>query len=105
VLGTTGQAYVDRFSKALGQPALTTIAQNIVQPQQAQQQAAQPTQFGAPIGLPFSAQPMPQIVQQPIEQTSFNLVPPQTPRRVNVTGLLQLLQNAPPSVRGLLAQG
>jgi hypothetical protein len=105
VLGTTGQAYVDKFSKALGQPALTTVAQNTVQPQQAPQQAAQPTQSSAPLGLPFSAQPMSQMAQQPIEQTPFNLVRPQTPRRVNVTGLLQLLQNAPPSVRGLLAQG
>lgn len=116
VLGTTGQAYVDKFNRAVGQPQQATpnMQQATAQVQQAapntQQGLTPPTvqQSSAPQS-PFNfALPQQQAVQPqaaPQQQMQAAQGPPPMQRRVNVTGLLQLLQNAPPSVRGLLLQG
>jgi hypothetical protein len=102
VLGTTGQSYVDKFSKALGQSSQPP-PQVPTQVAQAQPAQASPVQSAAPQGgFSSPAQAMPQQMPQ---QSYGGLNAPSLggpqPRRINVAGLLGLLQNNP-QLRGLL---
>lgn len=107
VLGTTGQSYVDKFTQALGQQGAQPQQAAPVAPQQPapQQAAAQPSAPQSPFNFALQGQQSQQAAPDiPMQQQQLSSLPQQQ-QRMNVTGLLKLLQNAPPSVRGLLLQG
>jgi hypothetical protein len=103
-LGTTGQGYVDKFTKALGGMAPQNVSPVISESPQPQRQLAflSNTQPLGPSLSMLAALPQ-QQTSQPASGLNF-VSAPSAPsrRRIDVTGLLHLLQNSPAQVRGLL---
>lgn len=99
--GITGFTGIDGNQVA---PAQATSAPMSLAPPMQTSPAEQPGIGGGLLSLASALAPS----QQPQSQTQPQTVaapPTPPPRRVQTAGLLQLLQNAPPSVRGLLLRG
>jgi hypothetical protein len=105
-LGTSVSAYANKFTGALGgQPAQSTVApmQQAAMPQAAPQMASAQS-ISSPFNFAPSEQQQPQAASPDFSGLLGQQLAPhiQSRRPVNVSWLAQLLQNAPPELRGLL---
>lgn len=103
-LGTSVASYASKFTNALGGAPQSQTT--LTQPSQSLQPMPLTPRVGSP-GLGALGGLLAMMPQQQLAQQEPELAPPRPPprRRIDTSGLAALLQDAPPSVRGLLFQG